>query len=132
MMPLARPRWHYFVGDGIASVCACALVGVAAGTVVPAEWTTWPAMLTGMAAGMILSVPCWLAAGLVLGLIEPMLQIMLGGMVAGMVAAMVDSPGGAPGLWALAVLGAQCGMGTSLAVAVADWALRRGGHSVQD
>ena len=83
-------------------------------------------MLAGMAVGMILSVPFWLAAGLLLGLIEPMLQIMLGGMVAGMVATMVDPSAAGQGFWALGVLGAQCGLGTSLVVAGADIALRRG------
>ena len=128
MMPLARPRWLYFAGDLSASVCACALIAVAVGFVVPAEWPNWPAMLAGMAVGMALSVPCWVAAGLVLGLIEPMLQIMLGGMVAGMAATMVGPQHAAPGLWALVTVGAQCGIGTSFAVAGADWALRRRGH----
>jgi len=129
MTTLARRRWLYIVGDSIASVCTGALVAAAAGSIVPVEWPHWPAMLAGMATGMILSVPCWLAAGLLLGMIEPMIQIMLGGMVAGMVATMVDLPYADPRLWALVVLGAQCGLGTSLVVAGADFALRRGEHS---
>ena len=128
-MTLAGRRWLYFGGDLIASVCAGALVAVAAGGIVPAGWPPWSAMLAGMAAGMILSVPCWLAAGLLLGMIEPMLQIMLVGMVAGMVATMVDPPHAGLGLWALGVLGAQCGLGTGLVVAGADFVLRRGGQS---
>ena len=128
-MTLARRRWLYFAGDSIASVCTGALVAAAAGSLVPAEWPPWSAMFVGMAVGMILSIPCWLAAGLLLGMIEPMLQIMLAGMVAGMAGTMVDPPHAGFGLWALAGLGAQCGLGTSLAVAGADFALRRGGHS---
>ena len=128
MTPVRR-RWLYFAGDLIASVCAGALVAATTGSFVPAEWPPWSAMFVGMAVGMILSIPCWLAAGLLLGMIEPMLQIMLAGMLAGMVGTMVDPPNAGIGSWALAVLGAQCGLGTSLAVAGADFALRRGGPS---
>ena len=128
-MTLASRRWLYFAGDSIASATAGALVAAAAGSIVPSGWPPWSMMLAGMAAGMILSVPCWLAAGLLLGMIEPMLQIMLAGMVAGMAAIMADPPHADLGLWTLGVLGAQCGLGTSLAVAGADFVLRRGGQS---
>ena len=121
-MPASSLRARYFFGDLIATALACACIAAAAGMIVPTGWPHWVAMPTGMALGMALSIPFWLAAGQWLGMIEPMIQIMLGGMVAGMVA--VHDP--APDLASLAFLGATCGTVTGVGVGVLDWMLRKG------
>ena len=120
-------RVRFIVWDVLATSAACALIAAITGLAVPAGWPAWAAMATGMLAGMVLAVPCWLVAGLWLGMIEPMLQIMLGGMLAGMGAGMAAVGEFRPDAGGLLLLGLACGAATSLAIACADWALRRWG-----
>ncbi len=123
---MASSRIRYFLGDLVATTVACSSIAAFTGTCVPSDCPPWALMPLGMALGMALSIPCWLAAGPLLGMIEPMLQIMLGGMVAGMAAGMSAGHEPAPGLLALAALGAGCGAVTSLAIGASDWILRQG------
>ena len=120
-------RGRFIVGDALATAAACALIAAIAGWAVPAVWPGWAAMATGMLAGMVLAVPCWLVAGFWLGMIEPMLQIMLGGMLAGMAGGMAAVREVRCDVVGMLLLGLACGAATSLATACADWALRRWG-----
>ncbi len=124
-MPIVSPRVRWLAGDLLASMIASALIAVAVGYALPAAWPPWAAMPLGMAAGMALAFPCWLAVGPLLGAVEPMLVTMLGGMAAGMAAAMTTTARPAGWGWAgLAALGAICGAAAGAFVAVMDWLLR--------
>lgn len=123
-MPSRRLR--YFLADSVATAAACSCIAAVTGYCVPSDWTPWLAMPAGMALGMVLAIPCLIAAGPLLGMIEPMIQIMLGGMLAGMAAVMAADLVHASDLASLGTLGAVCGIVTSLAVGASDWILRRG------
>ena len=83
-------------------------------------------MPVGMVLGMAISYPLFLAVSPLLGMIEPMLKIMPGAMVTGMAVPMMSGVASGSGIWTLAATGAECGLGTALLVALADWLLRRG------
>lgn len=128
-MSASRTALLYFAGDVLATTLSSAMIALVTGLVVSGGWPHSGAMVMGMLAGMVLSVPCWLLAGIVLGMIEPMLQIMLGGMLAGMAGAMASTGSGFPGVLPLSALGALCGCTSSLAVGCVDRILGRvGGH----
>lgn len=126
LAPKSGSRTLYLAGDLVASAAACALVAIAVGSIVPAAWPPWVSMPVGMALGMAISYPLFLAVSPLLGMIEPMLKIMPGAMVAGMAVPMISGVASGGGMWTLAVTGAECGLGTALLVALADWLLRRG------
>lgn len=126
LAPKSGSRTLYLAGDLVAAAAACALVAIAVGSIIPAAWPSWVSMPVGMVLGMAISYPLFLAVSPLLGMIEPMLKIMPGAMVAGMAVTMMSGSPLDSGIWTLAVTGAQCGLGTGLLVALADWLLRRG------
>ena len=123
-MDRAQPlgtRARYVAGDLAACAASGTVVAVLTGAFIPQAWPGWAAMPLGMLLGMLLSLPCWVAASAFLGVLEPMLQIMAAGMLAGMAGAMAGGPS-----LSGAALGAACGCAAGLGMAVLDRMLRRG------
>ena len=84
-------RIYFIAGDLISNTVVGGIVGVACATIFGASWPMVPAMLLGMALGMVIGVPVQLLCSLLFGAFEVMLPMMLTSMAAGMVVSMTAS-----------------------------------------
>ena len=84
-------RLYFIVGDLLSNTFLGGVVGAACSAIFADGWPMFPAMLLGMALGMLIAVPVEFVCGIFFGAFEVMLPMMLTGMAAGMFASMAAS-----------------------------------------